>query len=43
MILQTNVKLNFGLNVIRKRPDGYHGRLVSEVTICIQTQTTIYE
>ena len=24
MILQTNVKLNFGLNVIRKRPDGYH-------------------
>lgn len=24
MILRTNVKLNFGLNVIRKRPDGYH-------------------
>ena len=24
MIIQTNVKLNFGLNVIRKRPDGYH-------------------
>ena len=24
MVLQTNVKLNFGLNVIRKRPDGYH-------------------
>lgn len=24
MILWTNVKLNFGLNVIRKRPDGYH-------------------
>ena len=24
MILQTNVKLHLGLNVIRKRPDGYH-------------------
>jgi 4-diphosphocytidyl-2-C-methyl-D-erythritol kinase len=24
MNLRTNVKLNFGLNVIRKRPDGYH-------------------
>lgn len=24
MILRINVKLNFGLNVIRKRPDGYH-------------------
>ena len=24
MVLRTNVKLNFGLNVIRKRPDGYH-------------------
>ncbi len=24
MILRTNVKLNFGLNVIQKRPDGYH-------------------
>lgn len=24
MILQTNVKLNFGLSVLRKRPDGYH-------------------
>ena len=24
MILRTNVKLNFGLNVIWKRPDGYH-------------------
>ena len=24
MILRTNVKLNLGLNVIRKRPDGYH-------------------
>jgi 4-diphosphocytidyl-2-C-methyl-D-erythritol kinase len=24
MILRTNVKLNFGLNVIRKRPEGYH-------------------
>ncbi len=24
MILRTNVKLNFGLNVMRKRPDGYH-------------------
>ena len=24
MILRTNVKLNFGLNVLRKRDDGYH-------------------
>lgn len=24
MVLRTNVKLNFGLNVMRKRPDGYH-------------------
>ncbi|MBQ6253772.1 MAG: 4-(cytidine 5'-diphospho)-2-C-methyl-D-erythritol kinase [Bacteroidales bacterium] len=24
MILRTNVKLNLGLNVLRKRPDGYH-------------------
>jgi 4-diphosphocytidyl-2-C-methyl-D-erythritol kinase len=24
MILNTNVKLNLGLNVLRKRPDGYH-------------------
>ena len=24
MILRTNVKLNFGLNVLRKRTDGYH-------------------
>ena len=24
MILRTNVKLNFGLSVLRKRPDGYH-------------------
>lgn len=24
MILRTNVKLNFGLDVMRKRPDGYH-------------------
>ena len=24
MILQTNVKLNLGLEVLRKRPDGYH-------------------
>ena len=24
MILKTNVKLNLGLNVLRKRPDGYH-------------------
>ena len=24
MILRTNVKLNFGLNVLRKRADGYH-------------------
>lgn len=24
MILKTNVKINLGLNVLRKRPDGYH-------------------
>lgn len=24
MVLNTNVKLNLGLNVLRKRPDGYH-------------------
>ena len=24
MILQTNVKLNLGLEVLRKRPDGFH-------------------
>ena len=24
MVLQTNVKLNLGLEVLRKRPDGYH-------------------
>lgn len=24
MVIRTNVKLNLGLNVIRKRPDGYH-------------------
>ncbi|MDT3365843.1 MAG: 4-(cytidine 5'-diphospho)-2-C-methyl-D-erythritol kinase, partial [Bacteroidota bacterium] len=24
MITQPNVKINLGLNVLRKRPDGYH-------------------
>ena len=24
MVLQTNVKLNLGLEVLRKRPDGFH-------------------
>ena len=24
MIVKTNVKINLGLNVLRRRPDGYH-------------------